>query len=117
MRCRGPCRRSRGHERGPSLRPAIVRTMNAAPPVLTLRRLDSSAPDFDAALNALTAFDVAQDPAVDATVASIVAGVRTRGDAALLEYTERFDRLRATNIDELAIDAAAMRAAWHALGG
>ena len=90
--------------------------MNAAAPVLALRTLDSSTPDFDDALNALTAFDVAQDPSVDAAVASIIADVRARGDAALLEYTERYDRLRATSMRELEIDPAALSAAWDGLG-
>ena len=56
-----------------------------------LRRLDAAAPGFERELAALTAFEAAQDPAVDATVARIVADVRSRGDAALLEYTAQFD--------------------------
>jgi len=61
--------------------------------LLTVRRLDSAAPGFDGELAVLIAFDAAQDPAVDAAVATIVADVRQRGDAALLEYTAKFDRL------------------------
>jgi histidinol dehydrogenase len=90
--------------------------MNApGAPALALRRLDSSAASFDAELAALTAFEAAQDPAVDAAVAAIIADVRARGDAALLEYTERFDRVRAASVAELAIAREDMRAAFERL--
>jgi histidinol dehydrogenase len=89
--------------------------MNAHAPVLSLRRLDTRTPDFDAALEALVAFEAAQDPAIDAAVAVIIADVRARGDAAVLDYTGRFDRLRAQRLVDLAIDRATMRAAYDAL--
>ena len=82
---------------------------------LSLRRLDARAPGFERDFAALTAFEAAQDPSVDAAVASIVADVRARGDAALVEYTARFDRLRVTSAAELEIAPAAMRAAFGAL--
>ena len=91
--------------------------MNANAPVLALRRLDARVPEFDAALERLIAFEVAQDPDVEMAVAAIVADVRVRGDAALLEYTERFDRLRVARVADLAIDRAAMHAAHDSLGG
>ena len=82
---------------------------------LVLRRLDSAAPGFDGELAALIAFEAAQDPAIDATVARIVADVRARGDAALLEYTARFDRLPAASVAALEIPAAELRRAFEAL--
>ena len=84
---------------------------------LRLRRLDSRAAGFDVALEALVAFESAQDPAIDAAVADIVADVRARGDAALLEYTARFDRVRATSVAELAIAPKDMLAALRGLMG
>lgn len=89
--------------------------MNATAPVLTLRTLDTGEPGFDAALDTLTAFETAQDPAIDETVATIIADVRARGDAAVLEYTARFDRLEVSRVADLAIDRLAMRAAHDAL--
>ncbi|MHB8495128.1 MAG: histidinol dehydrogenase [Casimicrobiaceae bacterium] len=89
--------------------------MSAALPVLTLRRLDSSAPGFTAELDALIAFEAGQDPAVDATVAAIIADVRKRGDAALLEYTARFDSLSVAKVADLRITADAMREAWDSI--
>lgn len=82
---------------------------------LVLRRLDSTAPDFDAAFGRLIAFEAAQDPAVDATVAAIVADVRSRGDAALLDYTARFDRVDAASVAALEISAADMKRAYDGL--
>ena len=58
-----------------------------------IRRLDSSQADFDVRLTELLAFENAQDPAVDAAVTAILADVKARRDAALLDYTRRFDRL------------------------
>jgi histidinol dehydrogenase len=66
-------------------------------------RLSTREPDFDARLGALTALEAAQDEAVDRAVAAIVADVRARGDAALLEYTQRFDRVRAGRVADLEI--------------
>ncbi|HEX4885530.1 MAG TPA: histidinol dehydrogenase [Casimicrobiaceae bacterium] len=80
-----------------------------------LRRLDASDAGFDEALGRLIAFEAAQDPAIDATVAAIVADVRARGDAALLEYTARFDRVQARSVAELEIGPAQMRRAYESL--
>lgn len=57
------------------------------------RQLDSAAADFPAQLDALLRFDTDDDSAVDQAAAAILADVRRRGDAALLDYTRRFDRL------------------------
>ena len=89
--------------------------MNAPAPVLSIRRLDARAADFGTALDALIRFEAAQDPAIDSAVAAIIADVRLRGDAAVLDYTERFDGIRATRVADLEIDAKAMRAAHDAL--
>jgi histidinol dehydrogenase len=56
-----------------------------------LRRLSTRAPGFDAKLAALTRYDAAQDPAVQAAVRRILADVRKRGDAAVRAYTKKFD--------------------------
>jgi histidinol dehydrogenase len=86
--------------------------MSAMP---ALRRMDTTAPGFDAGLAALVAFESAQDPSIDATVAMIIADVRTRGDAAVLEYTQRFDRLQAPSVAALEIVPDEMRRAFDAL--
>ena len=60
---------------------------------LTLARLDAAAPDFGARLTHLLAFNDATDDAVQSAVTEILAAVKARGDAAVIEYTARFDRL------------------------
>ena len=80
-----------------------------------LKRLKSSDPQFTAQLAALLAFEGAQDPAIDATVAGILADVRQRGDAAVLEYTRRFDRLQATSVAQLEFTRDEMQRALAAL--
>jgi histidinol dehydrogenase len=82
---------------------------------LAIRRLDTAAPGFDAEFATLIAFEAGQDPAIDATVAQIVGDIRARGDAALLEYTRRFDRLDANSVSELEITAVEMREAHASL--
>ncbi len=82
--------------------------------MIVIRRLDTAQPDFDARLEELIAFEVAQDPQVDATVAAILADVKVRGDAAVLEYTRRFDRVDAQSVKLLEIPRTELD---HALAG
>ncbi|MCE8007117.1 histidinol dehydrogenase [Aestuariivita sp.] len=58
--------------------------------------LDTSRPDFDARFAALLGAKREDSPDVDAVVANIIADVRARGDAAVIELTQRFDRLSLT---------------------
>ena len=58
------------------------------------RRLDARAPDFESAFNALLNAKREQDEDVAAAVRAIIAEVRARGDAALIELTERFDKVK-----------------------
>ena len=69
--------------------------------MISIRRLQTSSPDFARQLDALLAFESAQDPSVDATVAGILDEVKRRGDAAVLEYTRRFDRVEASSVAAL----------------
>ncbi len=80
-----------------------------------LRRLDSREPGFLTALDALTSFEATQDARVEEIVAGIVAEVRGRGDAALIELTERFDRHRVASAADLVIPAEECRRAFDSL--
>lgn len=66
-----------------------------------IARLSTAQEDFWKRLEKLTAFDTALDEEVERTVAAILADVRERGDAAVLDYTERFDRVKAARVAEL----------------
>jgi histidinol dehydrogenase len=68
-----------------------------------IARLSTRASDFDRRFAALIALDAAQDEAVDRAAAAILADVRARGDAAVLEHTRRFDRVTAGSVGELEI--------------
>lgn len=69
---------------------------------IQIRRLDSSSADFHAQLSAVLAFDANADAAIEQAVASILADVKLRGDCAVLEYTQRFDRLDVVSADNMA---------------
>jgi histidinol dehydrogenase len=60
---------------------------------IQLRKLDSTAPDFRPTLAALLAFEAGSDAAIEQAVTTILADVKARGDAAVLEYTNRHDRI------------------------
>ncbi|MEI7678963.1 MAG: histidinol dehydrogenase [Betaproteobacteria bacterium] len=83
--------------------------------MIALKRLASSAPDFAVRLAALLAFEAAQDPQIDTAVAAIPADVKQRGDAALLDYTKRFDRVTAGSAAELEIGRADLQRALDGL--
>jgi histidinol dehydrogenase len=80
-----------------------------------VRRLDSSEPGFDAKLSAVLAWEASQDAAIERAVADIVADVRARGDAAVLEYTRRFDRVQVSDPAALELPQAALQAALDGL--
>ena len=82
-----------------------------------MRRLDTREVDFDAQFAALVAHDTAVDREIERVAGTIVDDVKRRGDAALLEYTNRFDRISARSVAELEIGSAEMRAAFDSLGG
>jgi histidinol dehydrogenase len=80
-----------------------------------LRVLSTRDEGFDAAFAQLVAIDSAADRRIDGAAAAIVDDVRRRGDAALLEYTNRFDRMNAPSVAALEIAPAEMRAALESL--
>ena len=83
-----------------------------------VRQLNSQDANFAKDLKQLLAFDAADDAAIDAAAAKILADVRARGDAAVLEYTQKFDRLskeQASSIKALEISKADLQAALQSL--
>ncbi|WP_445322783.1 histidinol dehydrogenase [Ramlibacter sp. AN1015] len=88
--------------------------MPAAPDARPLR-LSTDQPDFEAAFNARLHWSDATDAEVEQRVAEIVAAVQRRGDAAVLEYTERFDALKAQSVGELEIAHGELQSAFDSL--
>ncbi len=84
---------------------------------MKLRRLSTRAQAFDSELAALLRCEPVQDEALEAQVRSIVGAVRNGGDAAVLEYTRRFDKVEARSLADLEITRAALEAAIRSLSG
>lgn len=82
---------------------------------MNIKRLNTRAAGFDAELKALLAFETAQDDSIDQVVANILKDVKSRGDAAVLEYTNRFDKTAATSLASLEIPQAELQAALAGL--
>ncbi len=78
---------------------------------MDIRRLSTSSPDFEAAFSQLIAYDPQGDEKVESTVRAILAEVRARGDAAVLEYTRRFDGSDAESLRSLEIPASRLASA------
>ena len=78
-------------------------------------RLSTAQADFGERLAKLTAFDSALDDGVERTVAAILADVRARGDAAVLEYTQRFDGVKAVRVSDLEISRGELQSARSGL--
>jgi histidinol dehydrogenase len=70
---------------------------------MKLRRFSTRVAGFDAKLAALTRYEAAQDAGVQSVVRSIIAAVRRRGDAAVLAYSRRFDRVKARSVAALEV--------------
>ena len=82
---------------------------------MNLRRLSACSPGFAEELQALTRFETSQDEALEASVRAILADVRKRGDAAVLEYARRFDRVQANSVSELEVPREALRSSFDSL--
>ncbi|EGY51863.1 histidinol dehydrogenase [Neisseria shayeganii] len=80
-----------------------------------MKHLTTQSADFQAELQALLAFETAQDPKIDQIVADICADVQQRGDAAVVEYTNRFDGTSAASMVELTLQQNDLKAAFERL--
>jgi histidinol dehydrogenase len=83
--------------------------------MVELRRLNSSDTDFRKTLDDLLAWESVSDDAVFNIVMEILGEVRKRGDAAVVEYSNRFDRLSVSSMQELEIPLARLEQAYKAI--
>ncbi|MEF8702251.1 MAG: histidinol dehydrogenase [Candidatus Accumulibacter sp. UW26] len=83
--------------------------------MIRIKRLATTEADFQPRLDALLAFEAAQDDAIERTVADIVAAVKTSGDAAVIEYTRRFDGLGVDSMAELELSQDVLQQALAGL--
>ncbi len=85
--------------------------------MMKIARLDSAAADFDTRLQQLLHWSEAQDQGIEAAVATILAEVRSQGDAAVLARTAQFDGVQAASVAELEIPRAQLQVAFDGLPG
>jgi len=78
---------------------------------MNIKQLATSDDNFWPELKAMLEWEAVSDQDVFATVNQILADVKSRGDAALLEYTNRFDRMQANSMGELEVSAERMQQA------
>ena len=76
-----------------------------------IRRLDAASQDFDTQLSQLLAWESVADEQVESTVAEILREVRERGDVAVIEYTNRFDRRQLRSAADFCLTREALQAA------
>ena len=82
---------------------------------LALRQLATTAADFEAEFQRVLHWSAETDHAIEQRVAEILADVQARGDAAVLEYTARFDGLQADSVAALEITRDELKAAFDGL--
>lgn len=82
---------------------------------MKIQQLSTQEQSFWQQLDALLAWESVSDDAVFSTVNEIIKNVRSRGDAAVVEYTNRFDRMQASSMQELEIAPERLQAALNNL--
>ena len=82
---------------------------------ISIKRLNASQSDFDSELAKLLAWDDSVDHQVNESVRHILHEVKTRGDAAVLEFTEKFDRLKVGTVAELEMGQDRLRQALESI--
>ena len=86
-----------------------------APSCATPLRLSTREADFAQRFQARLHWSGATDAAIEDRVAAILADVQQRGDAAVLDYTRRFDRITAASLSQLEVGRAQLRQAFEQL--
>ncbi|HCY04549.1 MAG TPA: histidinol dehydrogenase [Gammaproteobacteria bacterium] len=82
---------------------------------MVIQQLITTNENFEQQFSELLHWDMRADSAVDKRVAEIIAQVRERGDAALLELTNQLDRRELETPEDFRFDSNALLEAWHRL--
>jgi len=83
--------------------------------MLTIKSLNADDNNFLADLNQLLAWDSSTDEQIQTTVKQILVDIKKTGDQALLDYTNRFDRLNAKHVSELVLEKSRLQQAYENL--
>ena len=81
----------------------------------SITRLNSIQPNFSQQLDQLLAWEAVSDDQLNTVVKDIIQAIRRDGDAALIDYTARFDGWSPTTADALKIPAERLQLAWERL--
>jgi histidinol dehydrogenase len=84
-------------------------------PNVTIKHLNASDANFSQQLKDLLAWDESDDLDIQQRVLAILADVRSNGDAAVINYTNRFDHRAIADASELELAKATLQAAWENL--
>ncbi|WP_152207646.1 histidinol dehydrogenase [Marinobacter changyiensis] len=82
---------------------------------VAVKRLSAAQADFDTCLSRLLAWEDSVDDQVNESVRHILRSVKTRGDAAVLEFTAKFDQLQANSVADLEVSRERMQAALESI--
>ena len=82
---------------------------------IKIKRLNSQDADFKETLLSSLSLPMADDEAIDATVAKILLAVKEKGDEAVLGFTKQFDRLNINQVSELEIPRKDLEQAYQSL--
>ncbi|EEF81379.1 histidinol dehydrogenase [Methylophaga thiooxydans] len=83
--------------------------------MIDIKQLDAAAADFWPQLEKLLDWEGVSDEAVTNIVREILAAVKTHGDAAVIEYSQRFDRVKAKTMADLEISLERAKAALESI--
>ncbi|WP_028293202.1 histidinol dehydrogenase [Oceanobacter kriegii] len=82
---------------------------------ISIRRFSSAQDDFASQMDTLLAWEAVSDAGVQQAVTDIVNNVRSRGDAAVIEYTNKFDRMSVESMAELELNQQQLQEALDTL--
>ncbi len=82
---------------------------------LNIKKLNTTATDFNQQLETLLAWDATDNLDIHQRVLAIIADVRKRGDAAVIDYTNLFDKRDVLNASELEMSKETLQTAWENL--
>jgi len=82
---------------------------------MNIKRLTTSQSDYDSQMETLLAWEGVSDDQVNNTVRDIIKNIRQRGDEALIEYTNKFDRMNVSSMNELTFSKEQIDTAYNAI--
>ena len=80
---------------------------------MKIKRLATTQDDYQQQMDTLLAWEGVSDDQVNSTVKDILKNIRTRGDEALIEYTNKFDRMNVSSMKDLTFTKEQIEAAYN----